>query len=107
MNMSEAVQYLKDEYEIDVKGSTVVGWIRAGHLKGEKPVGRWLTTEEAIDESMSKNAIPPKAGRKSRYTRKQREQMIHMRAKEKSLKEIAAYFGCDDSYVSLVTRGLR
>jgi len=107
MNISEAVQYLKKKYDIEAQRHTVVGWIRAGHLAGEKPKSRWLTSRDNIDVAMATKTIPPKAGRRARYTKEQRKKMITMRSRDKSLREIAKYFGCDPSLVSRICNGLR
>ena len=105
ISVKDAAQYLKEAYKIDVTTATVVNWIKGNKLEGEKGT-RWFTSIIAIDEAMVNKSIPPKTGRRRKFTKRQREQMCSMRQKH-SLKEIAAYFGCDESLVSRICRGLR
>lgn len=106
ISVKDGTLYLKAEYGIDVTTATITNWIKNGNLEGNKGT-RWFTTVLAIDTAMARKTIPPKAGRKRTYTKEQREQMCSMRSKKHSLKEIAAYFDCDQSLVSLICRGLR
>lgn len=110
LTMHGAITYFQAEHGITVSNVTIVKWIKNGLLDGKQDKhGRrmWSITREAIDEAVAKAAVPPKVGRKRTYTREQRATMVEMRSKKHSIREIAAYFGCDESYVSLVTRGLR
>jgi len=105
ISVREAALYLRLEYDVEVTSTSVINWIKREKLEGTKGT-RWFTSQLAIDTAMASNTIPPKVGRQRKFTKAQREQMCKMRGKH-SLKEIAKHFGCDDSYVSLVCRGLR
>ena len=105
ISVREATLYLKAEYGIDVTPTSVINWIKMEKLEGTKGT-RWFTSQVAVDTAMASKMIPPKAGRQRKYTREQRAQMCAMRSNH-NLKEIAKHFGCDQSYVSLICRGLR
>jgi len=105
ISVREAALYLKSEYDVEVTPTSVINWIKGEKLEGTKGT-RWFTSQLAVDTAMASNTIPPKVGRQRKFTKAQREQMCKMRGKH-SLKEIAKHFGCDESYVSLVCRGLR
>ena len=105
LSVREAVTYLKTEYDLDVTAASLTNWIKRGHLEGMKTT-RWHTTQLNVDHAMAQNSIPPKAGRKRTYTKEQRTQMCSMRSNH-GLKEIAKHFGCDESLVSRICRGLR
>lgn len=110
MQTRDAAQYLEEQYGIEVKPDTIPGWIKKEYLEGCKEGGRWCTTQEALDAAVHTKNIPPKPGRKRRYSATDRERMRDMYAKgqgKHTLSEIAEMFGCDESYVSLVVRNLR
>ena len=106
LSVREAVIYLKTEYDLDVTAASLTNWIKRGNLDGSKTTTRWHTTKRSVDVAMATMSIPPKSGRKRTYTKEQRTQMCAMRGKH-GLKEIATYFGCDESLVSRICRGLR
>jgi hypothetical protein len=106
MDSKQARAYLA-ERGLDVKQGTLLHWYRLQHVDAEKIGGRWLTTEEALDRAIHTKNIPPRAGRRRRFSREDREAMCKMHASGKTLKEIASRYGCDQSYVSLLVRGLR
>lgn len=105
LTMAGAAEYLQNEYGVEASTSAISNWIKRGHLEGQKGSKLWFTTQEALDKAMG-DTIPPKAGRKRAFTKEQREKMVRMYGKH-SLKEIAKYFCCSESYVSLVVRGMR
>lgn len=106
MDSKRAIDYL-EERGLPVKRGTLLHWYRNGYVEATKVGKRWITTEDALDEAIHKKNIPPKAGRKRRYSKEQRERMCKLYAGGKTLSSIASMFGCDESYVSLLVRGLR
>ena len=107
INTIQAVEMLK-ESAIDVGPSTVINWAKKNLIRGWQSVSkRWYFDSESITSAVGKGAIPPPAGRQRRYTNEQREEMKRLRMAGKKLSQIAKTYNCDQSFISLVVRGLR
>lgn len=108
INVPQTRSYLVDNHHIDVTSSTVIKWISRGYIEGWQDVShRWYTTTESIELAISEKRIPPANGMQRRYTDEQKNRMKRMKMEGYTLKQIAEKFGCDQSYVSYVYRGLR
>lgn len=104
LNLKQATDYLETK-GIITPLSTLRSWLQRGYVSGWKDLtNRWYTTTENIDDAISSEKIPPVY---SRFTEEQKAEMTAMKKSGMKLREIAKIFKCDDSYVSLVYRGLR
>ena len=102
MDEKEAAIYLNTEH--------------SGHFKKiitQHDVKRWVgkgrileLSELELDKAVKQNRIPPKRGRPSRYTQADKDDIIEA-CKTMTRGAVAKMFKCDESYVSLVARGLR
>lgn len=107
MNTRGTAGYFKIQHGILVTRETVLKWFQKGYIKAEQmDNGRWWATEEAVDTAVQEHSVPPKVGRKRKFSREDRLKMVKMCEKH-TLKEVAKHFQCDISYVSLVRRGKR
>jgi len=107
MNVSQAREYLVDNHDIDVTSSTIIKWIKHNYIEGWQDVShRWYTTSGGIDKAVSEKKIPPTNGMQRRYSDEQKARMKRMKMEGYTLKQMAEKYGCDQSYVSYVYRGL-
>ena len=107
MNATQAAGWLKEK-GVDIQPSTFTKWLRLGYVEGRKAGKSWYAESGDVQAALDAGAIPPSAGRPGRFTADQKQLMVDLRNRDKqSLSAIASRFGCDQSFVSLVSRGLR
>lgn len=107
MNTRETAKYLQEQHGIDVSQALVLKWLNRGYvnaIQGENK--RWNTTEEDVDLAVESHSVPPKVGRKRKFSREDRLKMVRMCNKH-TMKEVAAMFGCDISLISRIRKGTR
>ena len=102
MDEKEAALYLNTEYSEHFKKlvtyHTVKRWLGKGRIVE--------LSELELDKAVQQNRIPPKRGRPARFTQANKDDIIEA-CKTMTRGAVARMFKCDESYVSLVVRGLR
>ena len=107
LNTHQVVNILRDK-DIHVGASTISNWAKKGLIVGWQSISRrWYFESESILSAISDGTIPPSIGRERRYSDEQRQQMKELKESGKTLLSIAKIYKCDQSFVSLVVRGLR